>query len=235
MPATVPKALLFDLDGTLIDSLGDLHVAINRSLSEISARSLTREEVAKFIGKGARNMVERSLTAVLGTAPSRQQAERLYARYIFYMQEVNGQHSELLPAVFESLSQLQEVGYKMAVVTNKPNVVIPPLLERFKLSKFFSVVLGADSVAHPKPHPDMLLKAINLLGVDFPHTFMIGDSLNDALAARNAGIASLLLKTGYNEGLKIEQWAQLYAPDTPVFDTMRELTQYLLPFQRSPL
>lgn len=232
MQTTVPKTLLFDLDGTLIDSINDLHVAINHSLTEIQARTLSKEEVSGFIGKGARNMVMRSLGAVYPFPPSDQQIDELYHRYLFHMQRLNGQHSELLPYVYEALTQLQRAGFKMAVVTNKPNIVILPLLERFKISNFFSVILGADSVTHPKPHPDMILKAMDLLGAEPSRSVMIGDSMNDALAAQGAGIVTLLLKTGYNEGIKIEDWAKIYSPNSLIFDTIRELSHYLLQLQR---
>lgn len=233
MPALEAKALLFDLDGTLVDSVDDLVVAINQTLGEINARPLTRDEVTTFIGKGARNMVERSLRAVLSTAPQEDEVESCYRAYVQNMNALDAKYSKLLPYVLESLSSLKASGFRMAVVTNKPSVVIPSLLERFELKGFFDVVLGADSVVHPKPAPDMLQLACERLGVKPSEAFMIGDSMNDALAAQNATIPALLLKTGYNEGIKIEDWVKINTPNFPVFDTMRELTQYLLLPKRS--
>lgn len=233
MLTTAPKGLLFDLDGTLIDSVDDLVIAINQTLSEIGARPLSRDEVCTFIGKGARNMVHRSLTAVLGDKPDEHLVDRLYLSYVHNMQSLDGKYSKLLPHVTSSLTALKQAGFKLAVVTNKPSIVIEPILKRFELTKYFSTVLGADSVEHPKPAPDMLEAAAKALDLKIDETVMIGDSMNDALAAKNAGITALLLKTGYNEGINIEDWVQINTPNFPVFDSMQELSQYLLPFQRS--
>lgn len=233
MLAVVPKGLLFDLDGTLIDSIDDLVIAINQTLAEIDARPLSRNEVCTFIGKGARNMVHRSLAAVLDGEPDKILVDRLYLSYVHHMQSLDGKYSKLLPHVIPSLKALKNAGYKMAVVTNKPNIVVEPILKRFELTDYFSIVLGADSVQHPKPAPDMLEVAADALGLRILDTVMIGDSMNDALAAQNAGITALLLKTGYNEGIDIEDWVQINTPNFSVFDTMQELSQYLLAFQRS--
>ena len=211
MLTTVPKGLLFDLDGTLIDSVDDLVIAINQTLSEIGARPLSRNEVCSFIGKGARNMVQRSLTAVLGEKPDEHLVDKLYLSYVHNMQSLDGKYSKLLPHVTSSLMALKQAGFKLAVVTNKPSIVVEPILKRFELTEYFSKALGL---------------SIN-------ETVMIGDSMNDALAAKNAGIMALLLKTGYNEGINIEDWVQINTPNFPVFDSMQELSQYLLPFQRS--
>ena len=233
MLTTVPKGLLFDLDGTLIDSVDDLVIAINQTLSEIGARPLSRNEVCSFIGKGARNMVQRSLTAVLGEKPDEHLVDKLYLSYVHNMQSLDGKYSKLLPHVTSSLMALKQAGFKLAVVTNKPSIVVEPILKRFELTEYFSIALGADSVEHPKPAPDMLEAAAKALGLSINETVMIGDSMNDALAAKNARIMALLLKTGYNEGINIEDWVQINTPNFPVFDSMQELSQYLLPFQRS--
>ena len=226
------KALLFDVDGTLIDSLDDLVVANTKLMTNLNLTPLSREEVSRFIGKGARVLVIRALNARLMRAPTDGEIDHALGIYLRAMAEVDGQYSKLAPYVPEGLVRLKKLGFPMAVVTNKPHAIAEALLEKFQIRSFFDAVIGADDVEHPKPAPDMLFLAASRVGADINESAMIGDSMNDALAAQNAKAHPLLLRTGFNEGIRIDDWVKIHLPLTPIFDTMKELSDYLENVQR---
>lgn len=224
--------LLFDLDGTLIDSLDDLHYCCTETFKTLGLEPITREQVALFIGKGARVLVQKALHARLGQEPSEEFVERALQEYLRAMAVDDGRYSKLEPFIEDSLAKLKSHGFTMAVVTNKTQSIAVDTLKRFKLDGYFGTIVGAGDAPH-KPAPDMLILAARKLGRPLKQCVMIGDSMNDALAARNAGIGSCLLRTGYNEGMDIDLWAKTYSQGTPVFDTMRELSDYLIEQKRS--
>ena len=222
------KALLFDLDGTLVDSVDDLTVAANIALKAAGYPPVSREDMGRFIGKGARVLIERVLTSKLGRAPSSTELEPMLTRYLAEMNGAKDCYTKLLPGVREALSRLKAAGIPMAVVTNKPSQAARSLLNRFELTDFFDCIIGADDVKTPKPDPEMLQMAANIMRVNLKDCAMIGDSMNDALAAENAGIQALLVKTGYNEGIAIDLWVMQNKKSIPVFNTMTELADNVL-------
>lgn len=228
----MPKALLFDLDGTLLDSVDDLTVAINNTLAAYSLPSITREDVTLFIGKGAKVLVTRALTKVSGMTPDAMRLDEIYNRYLKEMQLAEGTRTKKLPGVPDALEKLRNHGYKMAIVTNKPAAIARRLAAQFNLISYFETIVGAGDVPNVKPNCQMLVEAAHRMGVSIRDCVMIGDSMNDSLAAQNAGIRALLLKTGYNEGVMIDQWAKEHAPSDLIFDTMAELAQFLLKNER---
>lgn len=226
------KALLFDVDCTLIDSLDDLEIACNQLMQSLNLAPLSRDEVSRFIGKGARILVVRALNARLGRTPTDEEIDQALRVYLRAMAEVDGRYSKLEPNVLEALERLKKFHYPMAVVTNKPHSIAEALLSKFQIRHFFDTVIGADDVTHPKPAPDMLLLAASKLNVTIEECAMIGDSMNDAQAAQNAKAHPLLLRTGFNEGVSIDDWTKIHLPLTPIFDTMEELSDYLENTQR---
>ena len=226
------KALLFDLDGTLLDSVDDLTVAINNTLSARSLPEISRADVALFIGKGAKVLVERALRKSMQREPEANFVDEVLPEYLKQMQLAEGTRTKVLSYVPDALKQLYEAGYKMAVVTNKPAAIARKLLSQYKLLEFFQTAIGAGDVSSVKPNPEMLLLAAKRMGVDIHECAMIGDSLNDSFAGKNAGIQVFLLKTGYNEGVVVDEWARVNAPDDIVFDTMKELSEFLLENER---
>ena len=120
----------------------------------------------------------------------------------------------------------------MAIVTNKPANVARKLVTQFNLLDFFETVIGAGDVDTIKPDPKMLIEAAHRIGIKITDCLMIGDSMNDSIAAKNAQIHALLVKTGYNEGIAIDQWAKEHAPNDIVFDTMAQLADYLIKNER---
>ncbi len=228
----MPKALLFDLDGTLLDSVDDLTVAINNTLASHSLPSISREDVTVFIGKGARVLVERALTKVCPKIPEQTDIEEIYAQYLKEMQRAEGTRTKQLPGVPEALRELKDHGYKMAIVTNKPAAIARRLAAQFNLICYFDTIVGAGDLPAVKPDPIMLIEAAHRMGMSIRDCAMIGDSMNDSLAAKNAGIPAFLLKTGYNEGVGIDLWAQEHAPNDLVFGSMTELSRFLLENER---
>lgn len=198
-----PRAIFFDLDGTLVDSVPDLAEAARRMLAELGEPTRTDEEVATFVGKGIPTMVERALT--IGRSPV--SAERLaqgVAAFMRHYEDTNGKLTRAYPGVAETLPLLRERGLKLGVVTNKAEAFIAPLLETLDLAGFFDCFIGGDTLAKKKPDPEPLWHGCELLGVTRDAALMIGDSGNDALCARRAGIPVLLMTYGYNEGVAVD-------------------------------
>ena len=199
------SAVLLDLDGTLLDSIPDLAQAINDMRREMSLPVLPQETVAAYVGKGAEVLVRRALAHDLGGAPAPEaQVADGMARFQRLYEACNGQRARPYPGVEPGLRALREAGLKLAVVTNKPTRFTPPLLAKTGLAPYFDAVVCGDSCAHHKPHPAPLLLACEQLGVPASAAVFVGDSVNDALAARAAGMPVLVVPYGYNEGEDVQ-------------------------------
>lgn len=197
-----PRAVLFDLDGTLLDTVGDLAEASNRMLAELSRPLRSLDEVHSFVGKGLPNLVRRCLTE--GGEATEAEIERAIVVFRRHYAEVNGQTTRIYPGVTEVLEDLQQRRIKLAVVTNKAGDFTLPLLERMGLNAYFDAVVSGDTLAVKKPDPAVLHHACELLQVEAGEALMIGDSQNDALAARGAGMPVLLVTYGYSEGMPVD-------------------------------
>jgi phosphoglycolate phosphatase len=196
------RAVLFDLDGTLLDTVADISVALNRALAEQKLASLPAAEVRVLIGRGVATLIERAL-ARLGAA-GECDAARLVERFHFHYERIHGLdeiQTRVYPGVIAGLAQLHALGLGLAVVTNKPQKAAVDLLTRLGLSQWIDVVVGGDTGLHRKPHPQPLLTACEELGVRPTQALMVGDSMTDVLAARAAGLAVVCVPYGYNEGL----------------------------------
>jgi len=200
-------AVLIDLDGTLIDTAPDLAAAANAMRAEFGLQALPIERIAAFVGKGADVLVHRALTDDLaGRAGEEDFAAGKRAFYGHYHRE-NGRRAVVFERVPQALQRLRAAGLRLACVTNKPREFTLPLLERVGLAPAFEAVVAGDDVPEKKPHPALLLAACDRLGVMPSHALMIGDSVNDALAARAAGCPVVLVDTGYNEGERVASLA----------------------------
>ncbi|MEY2619306.1 MAG: phosphoglycolate phosphatase [Pseudomonadota bacterium] len=196
LPAPI-RAALIDLDGTLVDTLSDFDAALNATLAELALPALARTEIERRVGKGSEHLIRASLQAVGGDPGL---YERAWAAYQRHYDAANGRHAQVYPGVIEGLLALQARGLRMACVTNKPGRFARDLLQAKDLLAFFDAVFGGDAFAERKPHPLPLLMAARALGVEPAHTLMVGDSSNDAQAARAAGCPVVLLTYGYNHG-----------------------------------
>ena len=197
-----PHAVLFDLDGTLLDTIGDLAEGANRMLAELDRPLRSQEEIHSFVGKGIPNLVARCMTEnARATAAEIDHAVTVFRRHYA---EVNGQSTRIYPGVLETLEGLRGQGRKLAVVTNKAEAFTLPLLQRMKIDDYFDVVVSGDTLAVKKPDPAVLHHACTLLDISPCEGLMIGDSANDALAARGAGMPVLLVSYGYSEGVPVD-------------------------------
>jgi phosphoglycolate phosphatase len=194
-----PRAVLIDLDGTMVDSAPDIAAAANRMLAELGAPPLPQHTVRGFIGKGVANLVRQVLAATPGLASS-DEAAALAAFERHYI-DCNGRHSTLYPGVLQGLSALRRLGYPLACVTNKPRPYTVALLEAMGLApsfSVFSVVACADAATPLKPDPALLLWACRQLGAAPADSVMVGDSAVDAAAAARAGMPVYLVRYGYH-------------------------------------
>jgi phosphoglycolate phosphatase len=199
------RAVLCDLDGTLIDTLPGLAAALNLMRDEFNLPALGDEEVGRYVGKGSDSLVERTLALNLGDDEISSTFDRALKRYLEIYAVVSGQKSELYPGVAEGLAEFARLGCTMACVTNKPRQLAVELLAHFGLERYIGVVVGGDSGADKKPHPGPLLAAGAGLGVTMECTVMLGDSDNDAIAARAAGCRVLLVPYGYHYGYEVRE------------------------------
>jgi len=196
------QAVLFDLDGTLLDTAADISVALNRALAEQRLATLPAAEVRVLIGRGVPTLIERAV-ARLGAAGQSSDAALLLQRFHFHYErihELGEMQTRVYPGVTAGLKGLHALGLRLAVVTNKPKKAAIGLLTRLGLSQWIDVVVGGDTGMHRKPHPQPLLSACEELEVRPAHALMVGDSLTDVLAARAAGLAVVCVPYGYNEG-----------------------------------
>jgi phosphoglycolate phosphatase len=196
------EAAIVDLDGTLVDTLGDFVAVLALALDELSLPAVPRAFVERTVGKGSEHLI-RSVLREVGADASLY--ERTWALYQRHYLAINGQHASVYPGAREGLQRLHDAGWRLACVTNKPLAFARPLLEQKGLLPLLNQVFGGDSFARRKPDPLPLLEACKALGTVPAPTLVIGDSANDALAARAAGCPVLLVRYGYNHGEPIER------------------------------
>ncbi|GAC1411877.1 MAG: phosphoglycolate phosphatase [Burkholderiaceae bacterium] len=190
------KAILIDLDGTMVDSAPDIVEAGCRLLREFGAAELPADVITGFIGNGVPTLVSRLLAASPAIAGTDQ--ERAIAVFYRHYAATNGCYSRLFPGVADGLPALQEAGFQLACVTNKPMVYTEALLQAFDLRQYLSVVIGGDTLARMKPDPLPLLHACQMLGVSPRHAVMVGDSHVDVAASRAAGLPVYIMRYGYS-------------------------------------
>lgn len=196
------KSVTFDLDGTLLDTVADLHEACQRMLAELEMRPRSIEEINCFVGKGMAVLVERCLT--YDVPPAADQLAAGIASFQRHYATVNGDFAAIYPGVLEGLQAWKNSGAKMAVVTNKPAQFTQSLLKRTDLLSYFSVIVSGDTTAHKKPHPEPILHACRELGVEPGFNLHIGDSKHDIHSAHAAGCQAYAVPYGYNEGQPVD-------------------------------
>ena len=186
------KLIIFDLDGTLVDSLDDLTVAVNHMLAGFGRPALTRTEVRGLVGQGARRLVERALPG-----GSEAEIERALACYLAYNEAHIADLSRLYAGVAETLAEIATLGPTLAVISNKNVALCRKLLDVLGLGGRFATVLGADSLPERKPSPVPVLSLLREFSVDPADAVIVGDSINDVAAGRGAGIATVGCTYGY--------------------------------------
>jgi phosphoglycolate phosphatase len=193
-------AVMIDLDGTLLDTVPDLAAAAERMLTALDLPPRSQEEIRGFIGKGIPNLVQRCLEGrALGARADELRAEALALFQEFYFEE-SGRRTTIYPGVLEGLARLRALRLRLACVTNKAARFTAPLLERMGLAANFELVVSGDTLARKKPDPMQLAHICAEFELAPAAVLLIGDSVNDALAARAAGCPVLCVSYGYNEG-----------------------------------
>lgn len=199
-PALRARAVILDLDGTLLDTAADLAAAVNAMLADAGRPRLPVDRVAAYVGKGAAVLVHRALTDdPEGRAPDAE-FEPAYRAFLEHYRVENGRSAVPYPGVLEGLEAMRARGLRLAIVTNKPQAFIAPLLAQCGIAQFFDLVVGGDTLARRKPDPLPMLHVCEVFGLAPAQVVAIGDSVNDALAARAAGMPVLAVPYGYNEG-----------------------------------
>jgi phosphoglycolate phosphatase len=205
-------AVVFDLDGTLVDTAPDLWRATNHVLTSYGRRGITLPEVRDFVGYGARALISRGLKAT-GEAGDRLTVEALYADFVAHYGEHLAEESEPFPGAVALLDELKALGFCLAVCTNKLERLSVKLLEALGLAKYFDVVVGPDTVGIAKPDPAIYRETLSRMPTTIDRSVMIGDSETDVLTARAAGVPVIGVTFGYTPRPLVE-----FAPDHLISD-----------------
>jgi len=196
-----PHLVLFDLDGTLVDSVPDLAYCVDTMLRELGLPGATEEEVRHWVGNGAERLVKRALTQTMDDEPSDlDQYERAYARLLDLYAEHTDELSRLYPGAREGLDYVNALGCPIGCVTNKAERFTIPLLKSLGIYDDFHMIIGGDTLPAKKPDPFPLLFCAEQYKANPKHSVMVGDSVNDVQAARAAGFRILCVSYGYNHG-----------------------------------
>ncbi len=206
------RGAIVDLDGTMVDTAGDFHAAVNAMLQALShlhpalgdLAPLPLPEIVSFVGKGSANLIRRVLDTRLPPAAANGLFADALALYDREYLRINGQFSAVYPGVEAGLAALKAAGLRLACVTNKPHDFTAPLLDKSGLAPYFELVYGGDAFPFRKPDPLPLLKVCEAFRLEPAQRVAIGDSENDAMAARAAGIGVLLVPYGYNHGNPVQ-------------------------------
>jgi phosphoglycolate phosphatase len=194
--------VLFDLDGTLLDTVSDIARALNYTLADYSLAPLPVSDVSRMIGRGSLILIERAAAARGSVLTDSHRAEMLDRFFDHYgqLEKSNESDAEPYPGAGEALRTLHEAGMRIAVVTNKQRRFANDLLHRLDLMRWVDVVVGGDTCERRKPDPQPLLFACASLELSPSQALMVGDSINDVTAARAAHIPVVCVPYGYNEG-----------------------------------
>jgi len=201
------ELIIFDMDGTLIDSVPSLAYAINYMLQKLGKATLEEEIIREYVGNGADILVKRALVVDKNYEYKEiadsyfKEAKEIFLN--FYGKNLNAK-TTLYTDVSQTLEFLKTKGYTLALATNKPIEFVGDMLKHFNLDSFFTIYLGGGSTEFKKPHPQILQKICQELDIKPSKSVMVGDSSSDILAAKRANIDSIALTYGYNQGISLE-------------------------------
>ncbi len=218
------KLILFDLDGTLVDSIPDLVVAVNYMLNETGKEPFDEETVRTWVGNGVQVLVKRALSGSVDIDENLD--EELYQRSLKIFMEFYGENvckeTTIYEGVKQTLESLKQKGFTLSIVTNKPYDFVGPILEKLEIDTLFEMIVGGDSLEKKKPDPLPLTHVCEKLGFSIKQSVMVGDSKNDILAAKSANMDTVGVTYGYNYGENIS----LYDPDI-IVEKFNELEKVL--------
>lgn len=218
------NTLLFDLDGTLVDSVPDLAFSVNQTLTELGLTPFTQDIIRGWVGNGANVLIQRALSGSTDISKNLDRTLTKQALELFYQIYRNHSCIEtcLYPDVLHTLTELKKRDYRLAIITNKPERFISPIIDGLALNGLFELIIGGDTLDKRKPDPLPLRHACQQLSVSPNQCVMIGDSKNDILAAKAANIESIALTYGYNYGEDIS----IHQPEV-VLDNFVDLLELL--------
>ncbi len=224
------RTLMFDLDGTLIDTVPDIAAAANRTMRALGLPERPLADLRKWIGNGSHKLIKRTITGEWDGEPDKALFDQALPLFFDLYAEHIWEDSEFYPGVEDTVIRLNEQGFSLACVTNKPIRHTELLLKVSGLARHIPIWVGGDSLPVRKPEPDQLLHAAEQLGSTPTECVMVGDSVNDILAARAAGMPIICLSYGYNQGVDLST----RNPDR-LLDAFTELTDHLTPMTERPV
>ena len=218
------ELLIFDLDGTLADTVPQIALSVKRALEKNSILFPGEDRIRGFVGNGADKLLQRAMTNKFEVTDADFDPElfqKLRIDYFkIYMEEI-GNHFSLYPNVEDTLIFLKKSNFKLAIATNKPDIYIRPWLTAANLENIFDLTVGSGVLSTRKPNPEILFYVCNKLGVSHEHSLMVGDSSNDIIAAQNAKMRSVGLTYGYNYSKPIKLFNPTYVLDD--FSKIKEI------------
>jgi phosphoglycolate phosphatase len=203
LPGRLPSLVMFDLDGTLIDSVPDLAAAVDQMLLARGLPAAGIERVRNWVGNGARVLVRRALAGDLEHAAVSEADAEPALELFLQLYADNHSLTVLYPGVRETLKWLKQQGVEMALITNKPERFVAPLLDQLRIGRYFRWIIGGDTLPQQKPDPAALLQVLQLAEVPASEALFVGDSCSDVQAAKAAGILCVAMSYGYNHGRPI--------------------------------
>ncbi|SEM77269.1 phosphoglycolate phosphatase [Pseudomonas sp. ok272] len=217
-PGRLPRLVMFDLDGTLIDSVPDLAVAVDNMLLKLGREPAGLDAVREWVGNGAPVLVRRALAGNIDHSAV-DDGEAEHGLQIF-LEAYADNHAltVVYPGARETLKWLHKQGVEMALITNKPERFVAPLLDQMKIGRYFKWIIGGDTLPQKKPDPAALFFVMKMANVPASQSLFVGDSRSDVQAAKAAGVKCVALSYGYNHGRPI-------AEESPalVIDDLRQL------------
>lgn len=227
MSQPMPRAAIFDLDGTLADTAPDLHLLLSELLAEQGLAAPSPEAVRSMVGDGVAMLIRRATTAV-GRPVDDAGLDRLYERFMVLYGAAPCRLTTLYPNAREVLADLADQGVRLGICTNKPQRPTELILDALGVGRHFGAIVGGDQLPVRKPHPDHLGEVLRRLGVEPADTVMIGDSRNDLASARGLGMSCVLVRFGYSSPPASELGADA------MIDDFAELPTILATLWRAP-
>ena len=199
------ELIIFDMDGTIIDSIPALAKSVNFALNELNLPTYPQRVIANWVGNGAEVLIKRGLSGSKEyKEPNVELFERAKELMLTFYKEHLTDGCNLYEGVEDTLKYLQNKGYKLAIATNKPHDFVDIMLKDFNIAHYFDLAYGAGIVENKKPHPDLLLRVCKDMNIEANQTVMIGDSASDIKSAKEANIDTIALTFGYNQGINLQ-------------------------------
>jgi len=192
------KTVIFDLDGTLVDTLIDIKNALDLSIKKYNFQGINDSNLRKMLGKGSKALIKKTFE-VNDYIPSNEETEEILTNFLKYYKNNLCIHSQTFPGILETLDWLKLNNICIGICTNKYESLAKDLILKLKIDSYFNVITGGDTFNYRKPNPKHLIDTISLLGGIKENALMIGDSITDIQAARNAGIPSIAVSWGYTD------------------------------------